>query len=68
MESGAAAEKCRTRLVGFAHGSTGGVAAAVRLLEAGVAALSEVDLEALSDGEQLALVRVVHPLVRSAAG
>src|SRR6266511_2575847 len=44
-------------------GSTGGVAAAVRLLEAGVAALSDVDVEALSDGEQLALVRVVHPLV-----
>ena len=37
-------------------GSTGGVAAAVRLLEAGVAALSDVDVEALSDGEQLALV------------
>src|SRR6266545_4273841 len=44
-------------------GSTGGVAAAVRLLEAGVAALSDVDVEALSDGQQLALVRVVHPLV-----
>src|SRR6266545_4522407 len=44
-------------------GSTGGVAAAVRLLEAGVAALSEVDIEALSDGEQLGLLRVVHPLV-----
>ena len=43
-------------------GSTGGVAA-VRLLEAGVAALSEVDIEALSDGEQLGLLRVVHPLV-----
>src|SRR6266540_5314878 len=44
-------------------GTTGGVAAAVRLLEAGVAALSDVDIEALSDGQQLALVRVVHPLV-----
>ncbi len=44
-------------------GTTGGVAAAVRLLEAGVAALSDVDIEALSDGEQLALLRVVHPLV-----
>src|SRR6266545_2695812 len=44
-------------------GSTGGVAAAVRLLEAGIAALSEVDLDGLSDGEQLALLRVVHPLV-----
>ncbi len=43
--------------------STGGVAAAVRLLEAGVAALSDVDIEALSDGQQLALLRVVHPLV-----
>src|SRR6266508_123191 len=36
---------------------------AVRLLEAGVAALSEVDLDGLSDGQQLALLRVVHPLV-----
>src|SRR6266511_1953356 len=44
-------------------GSTGGVAAAVRLLEAGIAALSDVDIEALSDGQQLALLRVVHPLV-----
>src|SRR6266508_1571289 len=44
-------------------GSTGGVAAAVRLLEAGIAALSEVDLDGLSDGQQLALLRVVHPLV-----
>jgi Domain of unknown function (DUF222)/HNH endonuclease len=44
-------------------GSTGGIAAAVRLLEAGVAALSEVDLDGLSDGQQLALLRVVHPLV-----
>ncbi len=44
-------------------GTTGGVAAAVRLLEAGVAALSDVDIEALSDGEQVALLRVVHPLV-----
>src|SRR6266511_640383 len=44
-------------------GSTGGVAAAVRLLEAGIAALAEVDLDGRSDGEQLALLRVVHPLV-----
>src|SRR6266540_1537334 len=44
-------------------GSTGGVAAAVRLLEAGIAALAEVDLDGLSDGQQLALLRVVHPLV-----
>src|SRR6266540_2286307 len=44
-------------------GSTGGVAAAVRLLEAGIAALADVDIEALSDGQQLALLRVVHPLV-----
>jgi Domain of unknown function (DUF222)/HNH endonuclease len=44
-------------------GSTGGAAAAVRLLEAGVAALADVDIEALSDGQQLALLRVVHPVV-----
>ena len=44
-------------------GSTGGVAAAVRLLQAGVATLSNVDLDGLSDGQQLALLRVVHPLV-----
>src|SRR6266540_3110485 len=43
--------------------STGGVAAAVRLLQAGVATLSNVDLDGLSDGQQLALLRVVHPLV-----
>src|SRR6266511_3114686 len=44
-------------------GSTGGVAAAVRLLQAGVATLSNVDLAGLSDGQQLGLLRVVHPLV-----
>jgi Domain of unknown function (DUF222)/HNH endonuclease len=44
-------------------GSTGGVEVAVRLLEAGVAALSNIDLDGLSDGQQLALLRVVHPLV-----
>src|SRR6266540_2618434 len=36
-------------------GTTDSAAAAVRLLEAGVAALSDVDLEALSDGQQLAV-------------
>src|SRR6266511_2691427 len=41
-------------------GSTDG---AVRLLQAGVAALADVDVGALSDGEQLALLRVLHPLV-----
>src|SRR6266542_3837153 len=44
-------------------GTTDSAAAAVRLLEAGVAALSDVDLEALSDGQQLALLRVLHPLM-----
>src|SRR6266508_153998 len=43
--------------------STGGVAAAVRLLQAGVATLSNVDLDGLSDGQQLELLRVVHPVV-----
>src|SRR6266542_1522613 len=43
--------------------STGGVASSVRLRRAGVATLSNVDLDGLSDGQQLALLRVVHPLV-----
>src|SRR6266542_1191965 len=48
-------------------GSTGGVAAAVRLLEAGIAALSAVDLDGLSDGAQLALLRGVPELATAYA-
>jgi hypothetical protein len=46
-------------------------AAAIRVVRAGLAALSEVDLDGMSDAEQLALLRLVHPVgvpVGGAAG